>query len=679
MKKKKMKFERKLMAFLLALVMVIGIMPGISLTVLANPSVSVLNGSGTSDDPYQISTKDDWDVFAEWINSGTNADKYYRQTDDISGISAIVGNSQSTPFKGSYDGNGYTIDAAIDGSNNQYVAPFQYADGSTIMNVKITGSVKGGKHCSGLVGTTMSSPITIQSCEVAATITATDLHWDGPRAMMGGFIGHGQGKSNTISDCLFSGNFDKTSSDGYYCVGVIYGWSGNNAEVSNCLAYGYDIVAGDEWTNGFQIAKGVDPSKTTNCFSRVEGTTEELVDSLGSGWVVIDNMAVPYRGQRHSAVVTFKVENGSWDEVQGDDASADITVSLTDTVKNELKLSADQIPAVGTKPNSGYEAGNWDVTPNTETEITADTVYTYTFASSVPSGDDEGGNTPGGDTPTPGGNDEGGNTPGGDTPTPSDSGEGGSDTPASDPVTPSGDEGTNGSQGTDGATGYVKDVTGTNEASGNYTFGQSIVNNGDLKTLLSLSDDEVSQGTKVWLDVADLGNNAPESDKALVESAKGDYIIGTYLDINLFKKVGNNEAVKVTKTNGNVEVSLVMPEDLRKEGRTYGIVRVHDDMATLIAASYARDSHALTFKTDGFSTYAIVYKDGTATGGNTPSNTSTSTDNSSSGSNNTTTTTTSTVVPKTDGMSGIMVWSLMLILSLSTLGVVAFMRVKENR
>ncbi len=242
--------------------------------------------------------------------------------------------------------------------------------------------------------------------------------------------------------------------------------------------------------------------------------------------------------------------------------------------------------------------------------------------------------------------------------------------------TPSDNSGSNGSGGTSG---YVKDVTGTDEAAGNYTFGQSIVNNGDLKTLLSLSDDEVSQGTKVWLDVADLGNNAPESDKALVESAKSDYTIGTYLDINLFKKVGNNEAVKITQTNGKMKVSIVLPESLRAEGRTFAAIRVHHDTAAALPATYDENSHKLSFETDGFSTYAIVYKDGAATGGNTSSNISTSTDNSSSGSNNTTTTTTSTVVPKTDGMSGIMVWSLMLILSLSTLGVVAFMRVKENR
>ena len=228
---------------------------------------------------------------------------------------------------------------------------------------------------------------------------------------------------------------------------------------------------------------------------------------------------------------------------------------------------------------------------------------------------------------------------------------------------------------TDTPSGYVKDVTGTNEASGNYTFGQSIVNNGDLKTLLSLSDDEVSQGTKVWLDVTDLGNNAPDSDKALVESAKGDYTIGTYLDINLYKKVGNNEAVKVTKTNGNVEVSLVMPEDLRKEGRTFGIVRVHDNMAALISASYAGDSHLLTFKTDGFSTYAIVYKDGTNAGSNGSANTNTST-----GSNPSTGAATNidTSIPKTDGASGLMGWYLALIISSAVLGALTVVSIKNR-
>jgi len=74
--------------------------------------------------------------------------------------------------------------------------------------------------------------------------------------------------------------------------------------------------------------------------------------------------------------VTFKVVNGSWN----DGNNADITVTLTGLEGDTLKLTADQIPAVGTKPNDTFKAGAWDVTPSTETAITAPTTYTYTYA-----------------------------------------------------------------------------------------------------------------------------------------------------------------------------------------------------------------------------------------------------------------------------------------------------------
>ena len=77
-----------------------------------------------------------------------------------------------------------------------------------------------------------------------------------------------------------------------------------------------------------------------------------------------------------SRTVTFKVVNGSWN----DETTADKTVTLTGYEGDTLKLTADQIPAVGTKPNVAYKAGSWDVTPSTDTEITAATTYTYTYA-----------------------------------------------------------------------------------------------------------------------------------------------------------------------------------------------------------------------------------------------------------------------------------------------------------
>ena len=77
-----------------------------------------------------------------------------------------------------------------------------------------------------------------------------------------------------------------------------------------------------------------------------------------------------------SHTVTFKVVNGAWD----DGTNADKTATLTGFAGDTLKLAAEQIPAVGTKPGDAFKAGAWDVTPSTDAEITADKTYTYTYA-----------------------------------------------------------------------------------------------------------------------------------------------------------------------------------------------------------------------------------------------------------------------------------------------------------
>ena len=80
--------------------------------------------------------------------------------------------------------------------------------------------------------------------------------------------------------------------------------------------------------------------------------------------------------QKISYMVTFKVENGEWDN-GGSDA---IEVPLDGFEGDELKLQPDQIPGAGTKPAANYKQGAWKVTPDTETVITKDTDFVYTYA-----------------------------------------------------------------------------------------------------------------------------------------------------------------------------------------------------------------------------------------------------------------------------------------------------------
>ncbi len=92
-----------------------------------------------------------------------------------------------------------------------------------------------------------------------------------------------------------------------------------------------------------------------------------------------DNQELTIKGVI-SATVIFKVVNGFWDEGEDDAATADKTVVLTGMEGDTLKLSADQIPAVGSKPKDTYKSGSWNVIPSTETAITEATTYIYTYA-----------------------------------------------------------------------------------------------------------------------------------------------------------------------------------------------------------------------------------------------------------------------------------------------------------
>ena len=74
--------------------------------------------------------------------------------------------------------------------------------------------------------------------------------------------------------------------------------------------------------------------------------------------------------------MTFEVVNGFWDD--GTDEKK--TVVLNGYEGDVLKLSAEQIPKVGSKPaDNTYKPGGWDPVPDTETAIVGDPTFTYTF------------------------------------------------------------------------------------------------------------------------------------------------------------------------------------------------------------------------------------------------------------------------------------------------------------
>jgi hypothetical protein len=120
---------------------------------------------------------------------------------------------------------------------------------------------------------------------------------------------------------------------------------------------------------------------------------------------------------------------------------------------------------------------------------------------------------------------------------------------------------------------------------------------------------------KVNLSVKDIGQTVSSAEKELIESALEKATVGLYLDITLSKQLGNEAAVPVTETNGAVTITISVPENLRNTdttvSRTYKVIRIHEGKTDVLDAAYDAATGMLSFETDAFSTYGIVYTDAT--------------------------------------------------------------------
>lgn len=104
-----------------------------------------------------------------------------------------------------------------------------------------------------------------------------------------------------------------------------------------------------------------------------------------------------------------------------------------------------------------------------------------------------------------------------------------------------------------------------------------------------------------------------EQQAIVSESLNEDTKVGTMIDMNLYKKVGSGEETRVTELSAPIELTVAVDDELVNTDttveRTYEVVRVHDGKVETIDCEFDAISQKITFETDRFSTYAIVYKD----------------------------------------------------------------------
>lgn len=192
-----------------------------------------LSGSGTPADPYQIALNSDYSIFATKVNTGGEASACYIITSDINASGAA---EITTPFTGTFDGNGYTI-------SNLGHALFNTVSGGTVKNVildavGISSGTNVGSIANEAIGTS-ANKASIYNCGVlSGSISGSGY--------VGSIVGKlGDDSNNDNSYARVINCYSYATIGGGSSVGGIVGYNSfasaaNNLRtmVMNCMFYG---------------------------------------------------------------------------------------------------------------------------------------------------------------------------------------------------------------------------------------------------------------------------------------------------------------------------------------------------------------------------------------------------------------------------------------------------------
>ena len=292
---------------------------------------------------------DDWEAFAEKVDHAASTTVNAILAADIS-ITRPVGTTKGF-YCGTFYGNGHTLTVNITGED--FAAPFSIIKNATIRDLNVKGTVTGGIHSSGLVGSCVStgSENHIENCHVSTNVITSDHY-------AGGIIGHGHSVKNTIRNCLFDGSITANEFNVTSYVGAFMGWEDggtsntvqNNLEHATYTNFNHEGLnynaknSGTVWggTNNWHFKDWGEGNKASSL------STDNLVSNLGSAnWLASGNMVLPK--QTLSQVG------------QGFNASDFSVAALDSTLGNGwIQMGSLVVPMMATSTEPEHQSIVWD-------------------------------------------------------------------------------------------------------------------------------------------------------------------------------------------------------------------------------------------------------------------------------------------------------------------------------
>ena len=207
-------------------------------------------------DVYQIGSGGELAWFAQEVNAGRGAAYNAVLTKDID-----LGDEPWTPirkstsyaYKGTFDGQGYTIKGLYINSSDSNQALFGYVSGGTVKNLTVEGTVIGGECTAGIIGE-QNGTACVENCVNRATVSGTNN--------VGGIVGKVNGSSEKyIRACANLGNISGSNS-----VGGIVGYAYYKVTVSHCYNRG-SVTAEVSKAGGIVGYMNDSGAKFSNCYT----------------------------------------------------------------------------------------------------------------------------------------------------------------------------------------------------------------------------------------------------------------------------------------------------------------------------------------------------------------------------------------------------------------------------
>ena len=180
-----------------------------------------------------IRNADDWKKFRTMVEDAKNqywVDAVLDADISVNSKGDIIGYSGNYAYRGTFNGNGHTINVNIsdDASNT---ALFSHVADATFRNLHLTGTVSSSAQRLGsLIGCVDDGyTVTIENCHSSVTLKSS-VNGD---ACIGGFVGLAHVNSNvTIRNSKFDGSLEGSNS---YANGGFVGWTNSSVTIENCL------------------------------------------------------------------------------------------------------------------------------------------------------------------------------------------------------------------------------------------------------------------------------------------------------------------------------------------------------------------------------------------------------------------------------------------------------------